>query len=79
LRPAAVIRPFWTTTVPPSIGSEPSPSATVPPVMAMVWAKAGAARSASAHAVIPAKAGIHERRRAKPRRTVFMDSGSSPE
>ena len=32
------MRPFWMTTVPPGIGSEPSPIATVPPVMAMVCA-----------------------------------------
>ena len=41
--PAATIRPSRTTTVPFGIGSEPSPSATVPPVMAKVCAAAGAA------------------------------------
>jgi hypothetical protein len=44
-RPAATIRPSRTRTVPPSIGSDPSPSAMVPPVIAIVCAKAGAARS----------------------------------
>ena len=41
--PAATMRPLRMTTVPPGIGSPPSPSATVPPVMAMVCAASGAA------------------------------------
>ena len=40
--PAPTILPFWMTTVPPTIGSDPSPSATVPPVIAMVCAASGA-------------------------------------
>jgi hypothetical protein len=45
----------------------------------MVWAIAGEVKRASAQAVIPAKAGIHERGRAELPAAVFMDSGSSPE
>ena len=37
-------RPSRMTTVPPGIGSDPSPSATVPPVMATVWAASGGGR-----------------------------------
>ena len=51
LRPAAAIRPLRMMTTPPGIGSEPSPSATVPPVIAMVWAAAGSAAAASSAAI----------------------------
>ena len=54
--PAPTILPSRMTTVPPGIGSEPSPSATVPPVMATVWAAAGATvasrKAASAERII---------------------------
>jgi hypothetical protein len=46
-RPAATIRPSRTSTVPPWIGSEPSPNAIVPPVMAMVCAASGLAATIS--------------------------------
>src|SRR5206468_10565035 len=38
---SATMRPLRTTTMPLGIGCDPSPSATVPPVMAKVWAAAG--------------------------------------
>ena len=47
LAPAATTRPSRTSTVPPSIGGEPSPITTRPPVIATVWAAAGAAASAA--------------------------------
>ena len=48
--PAETIRPLRRTTVPPTIGSDPSPNATVPPTMAMVWADAGVAAAAASAA-----------------------------
>ena len=46
--PAATMRPSLKTTVPFGIGCDPSPSATVPPVIATVCAERGAAINAAA-------------------------------
>jgi len=54
LAPAATIRPSRNTTVPFSIGAEPSPMASVPPVTATVWAIAGAHVAAVASRAIRA-------------------------
>jgi hypothetical protein len=48
LGPAATTLPLRTTTVPPCIGSDPSPVTSVPLVIATVWAASGEEINASA-------------------------------